>query len=162
MTNLELLVSTDIYLEDQRAILTTNLSSDEEILSDIHRRKRAERAKSDLYTEESDGFFWFVKNMEKGNVTKRLEAIAASGSTTTTVTMPKGTKVSAIIYEDMSATEKKEKTIYMHHYILRQQEYIRLLKNSIVIPMHGIHRIIVPTNIELEIRKLIERMEVIR
>ena len=109
MTNLELLVSTDIYLEDQRAILTTNLSSDEEILSDIHRRKRAERAKSDLYTEESDGFSWFVKNMEKGNVTKRLEAIAASGSTTTTVTTPKGTKVSAIIYEDMSATEKKEK-----------------------------------------------------
>ena len=32
MTNLELLVSTDIYLEDQRAILTTNLSSDEEAL----------------------------------------------------------------------------------------------------------------------------------
>lgn len=109
LTNLELLISTELYLNDQTNFLTANLGKNTNKTMQIHQEKSGERYDAGIYSDYSDGFTWFEENLKNKNSHSDLAKIAERSSTSTYVKTPKGTKVSAIIYDDMTAAEKKEK-----------------------------------------------------
>ena len=113
----------------------------------IHQEKSGERYDAGIYSDYSDGFTWFEENLKNKNSHSDLAKIVEKSSTSTYVKTPKGTKVSAIIYDDMTAAEKKKKMICTHRCIQQLNEYIQQQRNLTVIHMHGIHRNIVLINI---------------
>lgn len=62
LTNLELLISTELYLNDQKNLLTANLGKNTNKTMQIHQEKSGERYDAGIYSDYSDGFTWFEEN----------------------------------------------------------------------------------------------------